>query len=31
MPAGLAFREGKKGKHFEDANPFLPHIVKKTD
>ena len=31
MPAGLAFREGKAGKHFEDANPFLPHIVKKTD
>jgi len=31
MPAGLSFREGKAGTHFEDANPFLPHVVKTTD
>lgn len=28
MPAGLAFREGKIGHHFEDSNPFLLHSVK---
>ena len=27
--AGLAFREGKAGHHFEDTNPFLPHAVKR--
>jgi len=31
MPAGLAFREGKAGTHFEDANPYLPHVVTTTD
>ena len=29
--AGLAFREGKAGHHFEDTNPFLPHGVKLDD
>ena len=28
MPAGLAFREGKKGENFADSSPFLPHYVK---
>ena len=27
--SGLAFREGKAGHHFEDTNPFLPHVVQK--
>jgi len=30
MPAGLSFREGKASTFFEDANPFLPHIVTST-
>ena len=29
MPAGLAFREGKKGDNFGDTAPFLLHTVKK--
>jgi len=28
MPAGIIFREGKAGKHFEDGNPFLLHTVR---
>lgn len=28
QPAGIIFREGKAGKHFEDSNPFLLHTVK---
>lgn len=27
MPAGLAFREGKQGTDFHDANPFIPHRI----
>ena len=27
MPAGLAFREGKKGENFGDISPFLLHTV----
>lgn len=30
-PSGLAFREGKKGEHFQDSNPFLVHMVKGED
>jgi len=30
MPAGLSFREGKASTFFEDANPFLPHVVTTT-
>ena len=29
MPAGINFREGKKGENFRDLNPFLLHDVKK--
>jgi len=29
MPAGINFREGKKGTNFHDYNPFLLHVVKK--
>jgi len=28
MPAGIIFREGEVGKHFEDGNPFLLHTVR---
>lgn len=28
MPASVIFREGKKGKHFEDSDPFLLHTVR---
>jgi len=28
MPAGIIFREGAIGKHFEDSNPFLLHTVR---
>jgi len=29
MPAGIMFREGKKGANFGDDNPFLLHTVKR--
>lgn len=28
MPAGIIFRDGIEGEHFEDSNPFLLHTVR---